>query len=162
MLLLAIVMEMDDDLGCALITGTLCVSLLIGGIHLLTYYFTMARHMVGGKSILYRGILLTDVGIFTAILADIPNKYIMLYLLGYNLFVGAIDVLRALEARGHKSHSYKMKLVFGAVSVVTSVAGLFFMDSQAFMVDVYCVGLVISACGRIAGAFRRTSIVYIQ
>lgn len=162
MLALAVILELQPELGCDLIVGILCVSLLLHGIRQIVYYFSMARFMVGGKRILHRGILFLDIGIFTVAIAAIPRTYVLLYLLGYNLFVGVVEILRALEARKLHQHSHKLKLVQGILNVLLALVGLFFMKSESLMISLYCTGLVTSALERIGNSFKKTAIVYIQ
>ena len=55
----------EPELGYAIVAMILSVSLLLYAIRCLIYYFTMARHMVGGRSVLYTGIILLDLAVFT-------------------------------------------------------------------------------------------------
>ena len=61
---------------------SLGLTLMLSGIRSLVYYFTMAKHMVGGLAVLYRGVIVFDIGLFTLSLVDVPLIFIMLYLAG--------------------------------------------------------------------------------
>lgn len=107
-LLLAPLLLLDAELGCVLIVMLLGLSAALKGIRMLCYYASMARHTVGGKIILYQGFILFDFGLFTLMLADVPSRFIMLYLLLGYLFYGLIDVLRAMEIRKQKIGSWRV------------------------------------------------------
>lgn len=88
--------------GIAVVVAVLSAALVIGGIRMFVYYFSMARHMVGGLTILYRAIILLDLGLFTATLNSIPLPYVMLYLASIHAFSGAVGIMRAgSKARRH-------------------------------------------------------------
>lgn len=144
-----------------LITGILAVTLLIAGIRMLVFYIRMARHMVGGRTILYRAIIIIDLGVFTMSLTSIPLIYVVLYLAGLHLFTGAVDILRANEARGIEGH-WKLTLVHGVVNVLLAILCLVFLKSTIVAVEIYSAGLAWSGVIRIIQAFRKQAIVYVQ
>ena len=80
MILCAVILLAGEDDGCFLVMLILAFSLIIRGIAELIYYVTMARHMVGGKLILFIGVVLVDFGIFTISLADESKVVVVLYL----------------------------------------------------------------------------------
>lgn len=162
MMFSAVIMVYMPDLGYPLVVAILSVSLLFYGVRSLIYYFTMARFMVGGKASLYKGIIIFDLGVFTMTLADIPNAYVMLYLVAANLIAGGIDILSAVDSRRSGSPSWRLKLVSGAVSVLIAIACIVFGRNQTAVVYIYCAGLLYSAVYRIFSAFRKTAIIYIQ
>ena len=162
MLLLSLIMLLLKPEDAFLIAAIiLSLALLITGIRLLVFYFTMARHMVGGKIQLYVGLIVLDFGIFTMTLTKIPHLYLILYLLGTHAFGGVINILRALEAKRNGA-PWKLKLSQGVVNLIVAVLCMFSLESTKLLVILYCLGLIYSALVRIISAFRRTSIVYIQ
>lgn len=162
MIAAAVVFFIYPEQGCLMIIGIITLSLLIYAIRKIWYYFTLARFMVGGKAVLFKGIIAFDLGLFTTTLADIDQSFIMLYLIGCNIFSGAIDIVRANEARKLGSTSWRTKLVSGAVNIIFSGACVMYLHSQRMFVLIYCIGLVYSGIIRIVTACRKTSIVYIQ
>ena len=159
---LGIYLILDPADGFTVVATILSFSLSVCGIRYLVYYFTMARHMVGGKLMLYVSIIALDLGIFTASLLDTPNFYIILYLIGMHAFSGVIDILRGLEARSYGGASWKLSIAHGAVSILIAIACVVFLRSVNVLVYIYAAGLIYSALMRIAAAFRRTAIIYIQ
>ncbi len=157
----AALMTLVPDLGYALVALIMCVSLILGGIEKIGYYLTMGRYMVGGRSIFYFGILLLDMGILAGSLSTTPQSLIMIYLLGCHLLDGVVQVMRAREQRGFEA-PWKLTLAQGIANILVAVACILFMGSMNTVVYIYCAGLVYSACLRIASAFRKTAIVYIQ
>ena len=135
--------------------------MVIYGIRSLVYYFTMARHMVGGKYSLYLGVIALDFGMFTLAMSDIPRLYIAIYLMFCHAFSGVIDIMRGLEARSYEG-SWKLTTTHGLVSVFIAIACCVFIRSNMILVYIYAAGLMYSSCIRIITAFRRSAIVYIQ
>lgn len=104
MLLGAAVLILDVEDGLMFITTVLAVSLFVMGIRFIVYFLTMARHMVGGRAMLFAGIFLLDFGFFTATMFDESRLMIILYLAGWHAFSGLVSLLRAREARKYKGH----------------------------------------------------------
>lgn len=162
MILCAVILLAGEDDGCYLVMLILAFSLIIRGIAELIYYVTMARHMVGGKLILFIGVVLVDFGIFTISLADESKVVVVLYLIGFHAFAGLVNLLRAREARRHKSSAWRINMAQGVTSLLILAASLIFARDEGVLVLLYCAGMVYSAFLRIYSAFRRTAVVYIQ
>ncbi len=165
MLVCCFALVTDPETGFYFVALILSVSLFLYAARSLIYYFTMARHMVGGKSILFRGIIVLDLAVFTFSMVDDPKLYIILYLLGIHAFAGLMGILRALEARRFRSPSWRRSMLSGAVNLVIAVlaviAGLFLPGTHD-LVYLYAGCLFYSAWTQIVSAFRKTAIVYIQ
>ena len=150
--------------GFLFVALAVSVSLIAYGARMLVYFFTMARHMVGGQAILYIGIIVFDLGVFILTTVDDPKLFLVVYLLGVHAFSGAMAVLRALEARRFSSPGWKWILVDGiantAVAILAVVAGLF-LQSERDLSYLYAACIVYSACFQLSSAFRKTAIVYI-
>ena len=148
--------------GIIITASILSLSLFIYGIKTLIYYVTMARHMVGGRIMLYLAVVVLDLGMFTMMLTNIPKIYIVLYLVVVYAFAGVVSILRALEAKRYQAPMWKLSLISGIINVVIAILCIIFMRSTNMIVYLYCAGLIYSAIVRIVTAFRETSIVYIQ
>ncbi len=150
--------------GYYLVLALLTISLVLGGIRQLYYYFTMARHMVGGWRTLFQGVVILDLGMITLTLstADIHPRYIMLYLIGVNLFNAAVDILRSLEARRLDAPIWEVTLAGGCLELFLAASGLFFLDSLRLVTLLYCIGLVYTGIMKLVRGFRRMDTVYIQ
>lgn len=135
------------------------------GIKTLYFYFTMSRFMVGGRMMLYKGVLFIDIAVFTLSLVAYGGPYrafILMYLIIYHMFNGGIDVARALEARGGGARKWKAKLTFGVLNVLLAIICIIFFNNMEVAIIIYCVGLGISGVSKIISAFERTDVVYIQ
>ncbi len=143
------------------VTSVLSLGMSLRGVRLLIYYFTMAKHMVDGRNILYQGVLMIDLGLFTGALTQVPLLYVMLYLVIIHLFTGAIDILRALESRKYGG-SWKVNLSHGVINVLMAVACLCFIKVTAMAVSIYALGLIYSGIMRIVDACRKKEVAYIQ
>lgn len=164
MLIGAVLLFVLPNDGYFIVSLILCVTLIAHGIKTLIYYFTMARHMVGGVSILFVGIIILQIGLFTLSLSNIPRFFVMMYLIGIYSFEGVIDILRALEEKKLDSPYWKFKLGTGVINILVGVFALVcgvILKSTTLMVYIYGVGVVYSAVMRIISAFRKYSVVYI-
>ena len=162
MILCALVLILVPQVGYAFILIILAISMLVYGIKNIVYFVSMARHMVGGLAVLYRGLIGLDLALFTLSLTRIPNAYIMLYLIAIHLFSGAISIMRMVEAIKNGSRAWKGKLIDGLVNIAVAVLCAVFIQSQNVAVYIYAGGVIYSAIIRIKNALKRTAIVYIQ
>lgn len=148
-----------------IITLIISFMLLFYGLHQLIYYLRMARHMVGGKIILYEAIIILDLGLFTYSLYDDNSLTILIYLLVIYAFSGFVDILRALEEKKNGSRRWKRKLATGVAMVIFAMAlviiGLI-MHNTVILKYGFCISIAYSAIRRIVTAFRKTAIIYIQ
>ena len=147
--------------GFMLVSLLLSFGLVIFGVRNLIFYFTMARHMVGGRTMLYRAVIVFDMGMFTLTLTDIPTIYVMLYLIGIHAFSGTIDILLALESKRSES-AWKLGISHGIMDVLIALLCLVFLGSVTVAIYIYSFGLCYSGVMRIIRGVRRTAIVYIQ
>lgn len=163
MLLGSLVLAVEQEEGFYVIAIALCLSLLLSGIRSLIYYFTMARNMVGGRSILYRSLILMDLGLFTMTSITIPPVYLVCYLLISHGFSGIVDMLKAYEDKKMQAPSWRMSFVYGFGNLLISLTALTcaFSHLNWLVVDIYSAGLAYSGIMQMVSAFRRTAIIYI-
>lgn len=141
----------------ALIMG---VTLAIYGIRCLVAYFLKFRYIIGGRMQLYIGIIVMDLGLLIIGSFNGSGILILIYLLGFRLVMGVIGVARALE-RKKSGASWKIRLAGGIISLLTVLVGIIFFREPEVVVDIYCIGLLISAVEHIVTAFRRDKVVSI-
>ena len=163
MLLGSLILVVEPEDGYYIIAFLLSISLLLTGIRALVYYFTMARNMVGGKSILYRALILTDLGLFTLTTTTIPKIYLICHLLISHAFSGLVDMLKAVEDKKLQAPSWRMSFIYGMGNLVTAVVAFSCVLNQSteLVVDIYCIGLAYSGIMQMAASFRKTAIIYI-
>ena len=163
MLVFAIILIVNpsDDIYMLLII-ILALGLAISGIKDIIFYFTMARHMVGGKMILVQGVIVLDFALLTGSLSDVPKFYVLLYLIGVHAFSGVVETLRALESKRSVEGPWKLKLSHGIVNFLLAAACLIFIRHADTALIIYGIGLVYSAVMRILTAFRRTAFMVIE
>jgi uncharacterized membrane protein HdeD (DUF308 family) len=135
--------------------------LLISGIERLVYYFTMARHMVGGLLLLFIALITIDIGGFALLLSSQPKLSIVLYLVGYNTFTALINIVRVVESKMIDSH-WRMSLFHSLVNLALAIACIVFINSDKIVIAIFCIGLFYQACVRFIRAVRPTEIIYIQ
>lgn len=161
MVLVGVAFCIAPSISYSFITALLCLGLTFRGISLLIFYFRMARFMVDGRSLLYQAVIMIDLGLFSGSLTQVPLVYVMMYLVAIYMFTGAIDILRANEARKYGS-AWKMKFVSGAIDILIAIVCLVFIKVTSVAVMIYAIGLAYNGIMRIVQAFRKTSMVYIQ
>ncbi|SKC02960.1 Short repeat of unknown function [Lachnospiraceae bacterium] len=151
-----------SDEAYSFVIIVLSIGLLIKGIKDICFYFVMARHMVGGKMILFQGVVFIDFAMVTGSFTDIPKIYILLYLAGIHAFSGVVEILRAMEAKRSVEGPWKMKMSHGVINFIIAVSCLIFLKKTDTAVIIYSMGLMYSAVIRIISAFRRTAFVLIK
>ena len=165
MILMGIFLLLSPDGGLETVTFLIGIAFTLRGIGSLTYYFRMARYMVGGRSVLFRGLLFLELGTMTSSMADHAAPYLILYMAGLHLFYGLVDMLNAHDAKNLGASSWRSRMAYGAANVIIAilviVAG-FTLNSINIVVGIYGAGLIYAGCVRVGSAFRRTAIVYIQ
>ena len=137
-------------------------ALIIRGVRLLVYYNSMARHMVGGKIILYEGIFFLDLGLLFVSIDDLPWMYVMLYLVIGLAISGVVDLLRANEIRLLESGHWKYHAFTGIVKILATVISFASFKYPFILVGVYSFGVVHSGAAKIISAVRPGAIVYIE
>lgn len=157
-LFIVAIVLVDPDDGPAFAVEVFAIVALVKGIQMLFYYFSMARHMVGGKITLYASIILTDFGLFAVLFADFPKAVVMLIFSGLILFDGVISVLRAFEQRKLNYAHWRAKMVMGISTIIFALSFLFMLNSGRMVTEMFEISLLSSAFERIFGAFRRTSV----
>ena len=159
--ILLLIPESSYDAAAAVIG----LFLFIYSLRLLWYYFRMARHMVGGKAILYQGLIVLDLSLFTGSMATMNSFVLIFYLFGIFAFSGFVDILRSFESKKLGASSWKFRIISGAVGLLFSIVMLItgvIIGNRDILVYGFCISLVYSGIRRIISAFRKTAIVYIQ
>ena len=162
MVLFAGLLVLDPKNNFILIVAALSIFMMLGAIKMLWYYFTTARLMVGGRRILYQGIIYPDLALFTWSLNDVPMIYIILYLIAINAFAGVVDMGLAINAKKSNAPSWRLKFSAGVVELGMAILCMVFIRSTNIVVWVYALGVAYSGLVRIIDAFRKTEVVYIQ
>lgn len=160
----AFVSALVPELGYLIAALGVSLTLMLYGVRKIIYYCTMARNMVGGKTVLYIGIIAFDIGFFLSAKVDDPNLFITLYILVVHGFSGLVSVLQALEAKRYASPGWLWILLDGALNLIVAIlavaAGLF-LHNMIDLAYLFAACLFYSACMQLVGVFRKTAIVYI-
>lgn len=165
MLLCCAVMIHSPQLGYFAAAIMIILSMLSYGVKLLIYYQTMARHMVGGKAMLFLGVLVLDFGVFVTSMVDNPMLFLLVYLLLFHGFSGVVSVMRSREAKFYSTASWVLNLLVGIVNLgvaLGAVVAALVLRSVQVLGYLYFLGMLYAAFMRIVSAFRRTEVVYIQ
>ena len=138
------------------------IALILRGVRLLSYYVSMARHMVGGKIILYEGVFFLDMGLFLVSIDDLPKMYVLLYLIIGLAISGIVDLLRANEIRLLESGHWKYQAFTGIVKIMATIVSFASFKYSFILVNVYSFGVIHSGVAKIVSAVRPGAIVYIE
>ncbi len=162
LILISIFLIVFPEGGLGFVAFVLSLTMIVTGLRYLTYYLSMARHMVGGKSILFYSVILLDFGLFTMALSDIPRIYLALYLMFINVFSAVLEIVRGIDAMRKKSPSWKFSMSQGIINLVLAFFCVVFIRSETVLVYIFCFGMLYNGIVKVISAFRRTAIVYIQ
>ncbi|MBR4457178.1 MAG: hypothetical protein IKS32_13325 [Solobacterium sp.] len=143
-----------------LILTVFVIVMLIYGIRLIVFYFTMARFMTGGRGMLYRGILYTDLALYTLSLNSVPVNYIMIYLIAILVFAGAINLFQAYDILKLDGF-WQFKALQGIVTICFAYYGFTHLHQPMVLADICAVTLIYDALMQIAGVFTPTRIITI-
>ena len=160
-LILAAILIIDPEEGYFLIVVLLATTLITMGIRNIWFYFTMARHMVGGQTSLYLGFILFDLGIVTVGLPNVPKIYVVIYLVVVHGLAGTFALLRVNEARKNGG-TWVLSFIGAVINIAVALLCLIFLKNTLITVYIYSAGLVNTAVVEVIAAFRKTEIVYIQ
>ncbi len=153
MLLFSYLMLTDAEDGYKLVALILSSSLFLYALRMLVYYFTMARNMVGGRSILFSGVILLDFGMFTMSITDLPKIYVVLYLLGLNALSGVVSLLRALESKQNGGLTWRRDYAHGIASLLFALLSLIFIRSVSMLVRLYGLQMIYLAIVQVVRVF---------
>ena len=162
MVFAGIIMITMPDPGYLIAILILSATLIVFSIRSLVFYFSMARHMVGGRLLLYIAIIMLDIGVFTLSLANVSKIIIILYLFGSHALSGGIDIMRALEAKKFGAPHWRFRLTYGIINIAVGVICVILINHFEFSVVIYALGLIFSAVSRVISVFRKTTVAYIQ
>ncbi|MBQ3274001.1 MAG: hypothetical protein IJH51_01745 [Christensenellaceae bacterium] len=163
MILISVILIAFPGIGVPVAGLILGAILLFMGLRYLFYYMTMAKNMVGGKLMLYLGIILLDIGAFSLTILNSYQTFILLFLQAVFGITGAISILRAVEAKKSGSPAWKANFLNGVINIGIMIAAFIcanFSVPERMIVYVFCAGMLYAAAMRIYPVFRKTAVVY--
>ena len=161
MILSGVVLLVDPKDGLTFVAYILGLALVVYGVRMLWYYVTMARHMVGGLSLLFIAVITIDIGVFALALVEDPKLSIVLFLVGYNAYTGILSIARGVESKMFESR-WVLSVLHGLVNLALAAGCIVFIGSDQIVIAIFCLGLFYSAVVRLASVFKKTEIIYIQ
>ena len=161
-ILFAVLFAVDPEDGVDIILLVLAFSLLLYGIKMFVYYFSLAQHMNGGLTVLYRAAVIFDLGLFAMKMPEFPVFYLTIYLVILHGFDGIAAILKALESKRLEAPSWKLGFSYGTLSVFTAVLCLILRKSVNIAVVIYALGLMYSGTINIVQSIRKTASIYVQ
>lgn len=156
-----IYMLMDPERALLIVAIIMSAALLLYGLGKLLYYIRMARHMVGGLTVLFIAIIALDVAVFAITAIDDPKFALALYLICYYAVTGVLSIARGIESRMFGS-SWIPGIVQALICLSLASLCVTFINSNETIIWVFCISLFFSAGVRLISAFKPTEIIYIQ
>lgn len=161
LILLAVAMILNPDIGYIALLIIIEIALLVKGISLLFYYFTMTRYKVGGMATLYKGIFVIDATLLLFGLSKAPQKLIMIALVLMLAFEGVVYIMKAMKSKKLEAGNWKYQLLHGIFMFIVAIICIIFIDSYRIATLIFAVSLIVWAVSDIITAMRKTAIVYI-
>lgn len=158
----ALVILLVPNFGYKIAGGVMGASIVIVGAKKIVYYFTMAKNMVGGKKILFNGIIIFDFGLLALLLIGESQGLMMMYFIVIYLLYGVIDILRFIEIRKLKSSGWHTRLIKGIFCIGIAIVCLIFNTSTSLIVLLFAVGLIGLAIEKVVTAFTKSQIIFIE
>ena len=143
-----------------LIMTVFMIVMLINGIRFIVFYFTMARFMTGGRGMLYRGILYTDLALYTLSLNSVPVNYIMTYVTAILIIAGAINLFQAFDIL-KLGGFWQFKLVQGIVTIGLAFYGFTHLHQPMVLSGICAIALIYDAIMQVIAVFTPTQIITI-
>ena len=147
--------------GLVIVALGLALWLLASGVRKLVYFFTMARHMVGGLSMLFIAVIMIDISGFVFLFIGEPKLSIVVFLVGYNAYMALTGLVHVVESKLLESR-WAASLFHSIVNLVLAVASIVFFNSDEVVIAIFCIWLFYAAGVRLVSAIRPTEIIYIQ
>lgn len=138
------------------------VVITLAGIKNIIYYFTSAKHMVGGGKIIINGIILLDFGLLSFFILMRSYIIAMLYLIGILMVLGAIDIVRSLENKKNGNSLWILRFVKGLLCLGIGVICMIFIKDSELALFLFGVGWVISGIEGFISLFHKNAVLYVQ
>lgn len=147
-----------QDALMAMVT-LLAITLALYGLRTLWLYISLARHMVGGKALLYVGVLAIDAA--AVVMVIMANQFLAgIYLSITYFLLGAVNAMHVMDDKQYGT-PWRGHMVQAVIYLLLGIACLVLNSSADLLVTVYCIGLVYNAVMRIYNALRPQAVAYI-
>lgn len=142
------------------VAAALVLMLFWRGLKCVLTYVWMCRHMVAGKRLLWIGVILLDLAMVAFTVVDAPEVTIGFYLVLTYLYRGGVDVARAVMGRADDPLWWQ-KLFGGLFRLMVALVCVLGVRTPAFLVVVWCMGLIAEGAIRIYEGLRPTAVLFI-
>lgn len=150
------------DQAYILVAVILAAVLAVRGLKDIIFYFSSARYMVGGKVILFQGVIMLDLAMLAGSLTSLPGPMVLLYLIIAHAFSGVVEILRAKESQKAVNGSWKLKFSHGVINILLALICLVMIQNANIPVLIFGSSLIYSGVMRVIDAFRRTTFILIE
>ncbi len=161
LIILALLTILSPSVGYYVLLFILNAALLIYGIRLLIYYFSLARFKVGGLWTLYKSIIIIDLSLLLLSIQWAPQKLVMIVLILLLAFDGVVFVMKAMKSKKLDSSKWKSQLLLGISLFVIAIICIVTIKSTQFASILYSLAIIVSAVSDIINATKRSEIIYI-
>lgn len=154
----AVIILFVPDEGVNIALGIFAILLFVYSIRTFIYYFSLARHMVGGQIILFIAVFTLCVTLFALNIQRAPDSAVSTILVVILIAAGVVDLLRAREAKKGGAPSWKFNMVNAIIEIVLAVLCQVFNATDPEVTSyVFAITMFYSGISRIVASFRRTN-----
>lgn len=161
LIILALLTMFSPSVGYYVLLMILNITLLIYGIRLLIYYFSLARFKVGGLWTLYKSIIIIDLSLLLMSIQWAPQKLVMIVLILLLAFEGVVFIMKAMKSKTLDSEKWKSQLFLGIILFIIAIICIVTIKSTQFATILYSLAIIVSAVSDIISVAKRSEIVYI-
>lgn len=157
----AIIVFTPSELGYIIVALIIGLIITYRGVKTLIFYFSSARHMVGGGRIFVNSIILIDFGSMAIALMLQSSTLAMIYIIALFMLLGVIDILRSLEIKKNGSKKWIWKFIKGLLIIGVGVVCIINIESKDVMLLVLGIAWMVEGITGIISAFNKSAVVYI-
>ena len=118
--------------------------------------------MVGGKKILYRGILYLDIGVVLLSASMLPDIFLSFCLAAVLLYNGAMQIPSIILQKTSQISTWKFNALYSGIMLLGAVLCTVFYHNQDVVVCSFAIAAIFGACYNIYDATKKTSVAFIQ
>jgi len=160
MIIGAVIILLVPEIGYPVAMGYISIYLIVKGIVLFVYYFSMARHMVGGRNELFKGLIYLDCGLYLFFSVAVPQQFVLSFILIVIGIDAVIHLIRAVQLKKAGASLWKPKIIMAAIGICAIIVANVFTGSPEVFGWIYALWIFSEAAEKLYYSFRKTKLFY--
>lgn len=156
-----VILLVDTSLGYVVACLIIGIFITCKGIGKLIYFFSSARHMVGGRIIFINSVVYIDLGLVSIFVLLETPALAMAYLVCVFMLDGVIDITRCVELKKNDSKKWILKLIKGLITILIGIVCIVSSQSIDVALLIFGIGWIVLAVEDFIAAFSKSAIQYI-